>query len=163
MRSPLPLRGNPPSWTLRSSTAYGSFPYRQVAPYVNKRCYIHRARVGGEPGEVDQICRCHSRRRRLEAYIHMRRQRWERLVCYAQKVRDLQWCPRTPATPQRASRRALPSTMQAYQTPVRDFDTGRFLPRAFMQFGWDIYAPDEKTRKNPMRCRLCVDGGVGQI
>jgi hypothetical protein len=53
--------------------------------------------------------------------------------------------------------------MQAYQTPVRDFDTGRFLPRAFMQFGWDIYAPDEKTRKNPMRCRLCVDGGVGQI
>jgi len=33
----------------------------QVAPYVNKRCYIHRARVGDEPGEVDQICRCHSR------------------------------------------------------------------------------------------------------
>jgi acetyl esterase len=26
------------------------------------------------------------------------------------------------------------------------FESGRFLARAFMQFGWDIYAPDAKTR-----------------
>jgi acetyl esterase/lipase len=29
----------------------------------------------------------------------------------------------------------------------RAFETGRFLPRAFMEFGWKIYAPDAKTRK----------------
>jgi hypothetical protein len=26
-------------------------------------------------------------------------------------------------------------------------NTVRFLPRAFMGFGWNIYAPDAKTRK----------------
>src|SRR4030095_13547957 len=30
-----------------------------------------------------------------------------------------------------------------------EFATGRFLPRAFMKYGWDLYAPDEKTRNNP--------------
>ena len=30
-----------------------------------------------------------------------------------------------------------------------EFGTGRFLARAFMKYGWDLYAPDEKTRNNP--------------
>jgi len=29
------------------------------------------------------------------------------------------------------------------------FGTGRFLARAFMKYGWDLYAPDAKTRNNP--------------
>jgi acetyl esterase/lipase len=29
------------------------------------------------------------------------------------------------------------------------FESGRFLPRAFMQFGWNTYAPDAKTRAEP--------------
>jgi acetyl esterase len=44
----------------------------------------------------------------------------------------------------------IPATDTNFETQsYRDFDTGRFLPRAFMQFGWNIYAPDEKTRSNP--------------
>jgi acetyl esterase/lipase len=44
----------------------------------------------------------------------------------------------------------IPATDTDFETQsYRDFDTGRFLPRAFMQFGWDIYAPDAKTRANP--------------
>lgn len=44
----------------------------------------------------------------------------------------------------------IPATDTDFETEsYREFDTGRFLPRAFMQFGWDIYAPDEKTRSNP--------------
>jgi len=31
----------------------------------------------------------------------------------------------------------------------REFATGRFLARAFMKYGWDLYAPDETTRNNP--------------
>jgi acetyl esterase len=31
----------------------------------------------------------------------------------------------------------------------KEFGTGRFLARAFMKYGWDLYAPDEKTRNNP--------------
>jgi acetyl esterase len=31
----------------------------------------------------------------------------------------------------------------------REFGTGRFLARAFMKYGWDLYAPDEKTRDHP--------------
>jgi len=30
-----------------------------------------------------------------------------------------------------------------------EFATGRFLPRAFMKYGWDLYAPDANTRQNP--------------
>jgi acetyl esterase len=30
-----------------------------------------------------------------------------------------------------------------------EFGTGRFLARAFMKYGWDLYAPDEKTRNSP--------------
>ncbi len=44
----------------------------------------------------------------------------------------------------------IPATDTDFETAsYRDFDTGRFLPRAFMQFGWDLYAPDGKTRQNP--------------
>src|SRR5262249_15464712 len=30
-----------------------------------------------------------------------------------------------------------------------EFATGRFLARAFMKYGWDLYAPNEKTRNMP--------------
>jgi acetyl esterase len=30
-----------------------------------------------------------------------------------------------------------------------EFGTQRFLARAFMKYGWDLYAPDEKTRNSP--------------
>jgi acetyl esterase len=41
-----------------------------------------------------------------------------------------------------------PATDANFETEsYRAFETGRFLPRAFMQFGRDIYAPDAKTRK----------------
>ena len=44
----------------------------------------------------------------------------------------------------------IPATDTNFQTrSYQDFESGRFLPRAFMQFGWDIYAPDEKARANP--------------
>jgi acetyl esterase len=44
----------------------------------------------------------------------------------------------------------IPATDTDFETQsYRDFDDGRFLPRAFMQFGWNLYAPDEKTRHNP--------------
>jgi acetyl esterase/lipase len=44
----------------------------------------------------------------------------------------------------------IPATDTDFETPsYRDFESGRFLPRAFMQFGWNIYAPDQATRNNP--------------
>jgi acetyl esterase len=44
----------------------------------------------------------------------------------------------------------IPATDTNFETgSYRDFDSGRFLSREFMQFGWNIYAPDEKTRSNP--------------
>jgi acetyl esterase/lipase len=44
----------------------------------------------------------------------------------------------------------IPATNTDFETDsYRDFVTGRFLPRAFMEFGWNIYAPDEKTRSDP--------------
>ena len=36
----------------------------------------------------------------------------------------------------------------------RSFDTGRFLARAFMQYGWDHYAPDPGIRRSSARNRL---------
>jgi acetyl esterase/lipase len=48
-----------------------------------------------------------------------------------------------------------PATDANFDTAsYRAFDTGRFLPRAFMQFGWDIYAPDAKMRKEPYAAPL---------
>jgi acetyl esterase len=44
----------------------------------------------------------------------------------------------------------IPATDVNFETEsYRQYDTGRFLARAFMQFGWNIYAPDAKTRSNP--------------
>jgi acetyl esterase/lipase len=49
----------------------------------------------------------------------------------------------------------IPATDTNFETEsYRNFDTGRFLARAFMQFGWNIYAPDEKARKNPYAAPL---------
>jgi len=49
----------------------------------------------------------------------------------------------------------IPATDTNFETEsYRSFDTGRFLARAFMQFGWNIYAPDAKTRKEPYAAPL---------
>jgi acetyl esterase len=48
-----------------------------------------------------------------------------------------------------------PATDARFDTEsYRDFADGRFLPQAFMQFGWDLYAPDEATRHNPYAAPL---------
>src|SRR5215475_5212371 len=44
----------------------------------------------------------------------------------------------------------IPATDASVDTAsYHEFATGRFLPRAFMKYGWDRYAPDAKTRNNP--------------
>lgn len=44
----------------------------------------------------------------------------------------------------------IPATDASVDTSsYREFATGRFLPRAFMQYGWNLYAPDQATRNNP--------------
>ena len=44
----------------------------------------------------------------------------------------------------------IPATDASVDTKsYQEFATGRFLPRAFMKYGWDLYAPDEETRNNP--------------
>jgi acetyl esterase/lipase len=44
----------------------------------------------------------------------------------------------------------IPATDASVDTDsYHQFGTGRFLARAFMKYGWDLYAPDEKTRNNP--------------
>jgi len=44
----------------------------------------------------------------------------------------------------------IPATDASVDTDsYREFGTGRFLARAFMKYGWDLYAPDQKTRNNP--------------
>jgi acetyl esterase len=44
----------------------------------------------------------------------------------------------------------IPATDASVDTAsYREYGTGRFLARAFMKYGWDLYAPDEKTRANP--------------
>jgi acetyl esterase/lipase len=49
----------------------------------------------------------------------------------------------------------IPATDTNFETTsYRDFATGRFLARAFMEFGWDIYAPDATTRRNPYAAPL---------
>ena len=52
----------------------------------------------------------------------------------------------------------IPATDASVDTPsYREYGTGRFLARAFMKYGWDLYAPDVKTRDNryvsPLRAR----------
>ncbi len=44
----------------------------------------------------------------------------------------------------------IPATDASVDTEsYRQYGTGRFLARAFMKYGWDLYAPDEKTRNLP--------------
>jgi acetyl esterase len=44
----------------------------------------------------------------------------------------------------------IPATDASVDTDsYHEFETGRFLARAFMKYGWDLYAPDTKTRNNP--------------
>ena len=44
----------------------------------------------------------------------------------------------------------VPATDASVDTnSYHEFATGRFLSRAFMKYGWDLYAPDEKTRNSP--------------
>ncbi|WP_246670274.1 alpha/beta hydrolase [Bradyrhizobium stylosanthis] len=44
----------------------------------------------------------------------------------------------------------IPATDASVDTQsYHEYETGRFLPRAFMKYGWDLYAPDAKTRDNP--------------
>lgn len=59
----------------------------------------------------------------------------------------------------------IPATDASVDTEsYREFGTGRFLARAFMKYGWDLYAPDERTRENPyvspLRARLAHMGGL---
>jgi acetyl esterase len=54
----------------------------------------------------------------------------------------------------------VPATDASVDTAsYHDFATGRFLPRAFMKYGWDLYAPDEKTRNNPYVSPLRASNG----
>jgi acetyl esterase/lipase len=44
----------------------------------------------------------------------------------------------------------IPATDASVDTAsYHEFGTGRFLSRDFMKYGWDLYAPDAKTRDNP--------------
>jgi acetyl esterase/lipase len=44
----------------------------------------------------------------------------------------------------------IPATDASVDTEsYHEFGTGRFPARAFMKYGWDLYAPDQKTRNNP--------------
>jgi acetyl esterase len=44
----------------------------------------------------------------------------------------------------------IPATDASVDTDsYHQFATGRFLSRAFMKYGWDLYVPDEKTRNSP--------------
>jgi len=44
----------------------------------------------------------------------------------------------------------IPATDASVDTgSYREYGTGRFLARAFMKYGWDLYAPNAKTRDNP--------------
>jgi acetyl esterase len=43
-----------------------------------------------------------------------------------------------------------PATNASVDTrSYHEYGTGRFLSRAFMKYGWDLYVPDAKTRDNP--------------
>jgi acetyl esterase/lipase len=44
----------------------------------------------------------------------------------------------------------IPATDASVDTDsYHDYGVGRFLARDFMKYGWDLYAPDAKTRDNP--------------
>jgi len=44
----------------------------------------------------------------------------------------------------------IPATDASVDTDsYHELGNGRFLARAFMKYGWDLYVPDQKTRNNP--------------
>ena len=44
----------------------------------------------------------------------------------------------------------IPATDASVDTDsYHEFATGRFLPRAFMKYGWDLYAPGDRIRNSP--------------
>jgi acetyl esterase len=44
----------------------------------------------------------------------------------------------------------VPATDASVDTDsYHEFSTGRFLTRAFMKYGWDLYVPNEADRNNP--------------
>src|SRR6202035_3271323 len=44
----------------------------------------------------------------------------------------------------------IPATDASVDTrSYHEYGTGRFLTRDFMKYGWDLYAPEAKTRDNP--------------
>lgn len=44
----------------------------------------------------------------------------------------------------------IPATDASVDTEsYHEFGTGRFLARAFMKYGWDLYVPEERARNNP--------------
>jgi acetyl esterase len=44
----------------------------------------------------------------------------------------------------------IPATDASVDTAsYHEYGTGRFLARAFMKYGWDLYAPDAAARNNP--------------
>ncbi|WFU26453.1 alpha/beta hydrolase [Bradyrhizobium sp. CB1717] len=52
----------------------------------------------------------------------------------------------------------IPATDASVDTAsYHEYGTGRFLARAFMKYGWDLYAPDTKTRDNPYVSPLRAD------
>ena len=52
----------------------------------------------------------------------------------------------------------IPATDASVDTQsYQDFGTGRFLARAFMKYGWDLYAPAAATRDNPYVSPLRAD------
>ena len=52
----------------------------------------------------------------------------------------------------------IPATDAGVDTAsYREYGTGRFLARAFMKYGWDLYAPDAGTRDNPYVSPLRAD------
>jgi len=54
----------------------------------------------------------------------------------------------------------IPATDASVDTEsYHEFGTGRFLSRAFMKYGWDLYAPDDKTRNNPYVSPLRASNG----
>ena len=59
--------------------------------------------------------------------------------------------PRTATARRSATRFCSSPRLTPASTPPRTRNSrpGRFLSRAFMKYGWDRYAPDEKTRNNP--------------
>jgi acetyl esterase len=52
----------------------------------------------------------------------------------------------------------IPATDASVDTAsYREYGNGRFLAQAFMKYGWDLYAPDAKTRDNPYVSPLRAD------